>query len=162
MLRTMSCSIGRIISVAITFLSLSACSKISPPPPYGETAEFRAWRGKHAAIPIQGAYFATRIDGQVTWDLSAKPSTHPEDWIEVIYNGTIMGRTFVHSAPGTAPRIVQFSQKFYTGPMNRVAFFDTVTNRGHVFNLDTRTLNGQNGKFVIFRVGDDFDVRSVP
>jgi len=136
-------------------LTLSACSP-SPPPPYGETEEFRAWRGK-AAIPIPAAGFATRIDGSVEFDLGDRECT-PNDWIEVVYNGDILRRMYIHVPEGQPPRTLKVDLRLMTGPVNRLSFFDTVTNTGYNEPLDTRTPNGHKGDFVFKAVGRGFEL----
>ncbi len=129
-----------------TLCALSSCSK-APPTPYGETEAFRDWRFKAVTTPIPNAHFATKIDATIEFDFKGRACRN-EDWIEVVYNGDILGRTNIYSAPGTAPRVVRHRLKFMTGAMNRVTFFDTVTNTGYKFMCDTRTMNGQQGVFL--------------
>ncbi|MBI2931743.1 MAG: hypothetical protein HYY16_08830 [Planctomycetes bacterium] len=127
-------------------LALFGCGrKPVPPTPYGETPAWRAWRA--SLLPIPAADFAIRINGSIDFDLGDRPCK-PEDWIEISHNGDLFGRRYLYAPPGTAPRVLRTEIRFMPGPVNRISFFDTVTDRAYTFMVDTRTMDGQAADFL--------------
>lgn len=124
---------------AALLLLLAACSDSGPAGTTGETDEYFQWKQSITFLPT-GAV-SNKLKGSVEFDLRGRAHA-TQDWVELYLNGDRVMRTFVHSPEGQAPRLVRADVVFINGP-NWIKFWDTHTNRGYTFQVDTATLHGK-------------------
>ncbi len=118
-------------------LLLSACGKKEPPPPYGETLEYRAWLQTQVLRQLPAANFAPREAGRIDILAPEGRSKHPEDYCVLFVNGEKAGIFRVgRMANGAWPRH-SVPVTFNAGP-NTFDLWDSSSNRSYRHTVDTR------------------------
>jgi hypothetical protein len=124
-------------------LAVVACGcgkKPAPPAPYGETPEYREWKGSQLIRRQAASGPADSVPGTVQVRYPQDRSKNREDFVELYLNGQVVQRTRFGPTGGgmTAPFSITITLR--PGP-NWLDLWDTTTNKYFRFTIDSRQGN---------------------